>query len=95
MTPLRILDPTVAPDPAESAQAPRLPGLDGKVLGLLANGKVNAERLLDLVREGLEARYRVRGVVTLAKPSATRVAAPEVLQDLARRCDAVVTAIGD
>jgi hypothetical protein len=94
VTPLRILDPTVGPDRAESALAPRVPALDGKVLGLLANGKVNAERLLHLVREGLEARYSLRDVVTVTKSSATRVAAPEVLEALSR-CDAVVTAIGD
>jgi hypothetical protein len=94
VTPLRILDPTVGPDPAESALAPRVPELDDKVLGLLANGKANAERLLDLVREGLEARYRLREVITVTKPSASRVAAPEVLEQLGR-CDAVVTAIGD
>jgi hypothetical protein len=94
VTPLRILDPTVGPDPTESALAPRLSALDGRVLGLLANGKVNAERLLDLVREGLEARYRFQDVVRIVKPSATRVAAPEVLEALGH-CDAVVTAIGD
>jgi hypothetical protein len=92
---MRILDPTVPPDPAESALAPRLPALDGKVLGLLGNGKVNADHLLDLVREGLEARYRLRGVVARAKPSASRVADAETLGELAARCDAVVTAIGD
>jgi hypothetical protein len=92
--PIKILDPTVLPDRAESALAPRLSALDGKVLGLLANGKVNADHLLDLVREGLEARYRVREVVARAKPSASRVADAETLRELAR-CDAVVTAIGD
>jgi hypothetical protein len=92
--PIKILDPTVLPDRAESALAPRLAALDGKVLGLLANGKVNAGHLLDLVREGLEARYRVREVVVRAKSSASRVADAETLQALAR-CDAVVTAIGD
>jgi hypothetical protein len=92
--PIKILDPTVLPDRAESALAPRLSALDGKVLGLLANGKVNADHLLDLVREGLEARYRVREVVARAKPSASRFADAEMLRELAR-CDAVVTAIGD
>jgi hypothetical protein len=95
VTSLRILDPTVEPDPAESTLAPRLSTLDGKVLGLLANGKVNADQLLDLVREGLEARYRLRDVVRVAKPTATRVAGAEIIEGLARRCDAVVTAIGD
>jgi hypothetical protein len=95
VTLLRILDPTVEPDRAESALAPRVPALDGKVLGLLANGKVNADRLLQMVREGIQSRYRLRDVVTLTKASATRVAGPEVLEALGRRCDAVVTAIGD
>lgn len=95
MAPIKILDPTVEPDRAEATMAPRVPSLDGKVLGLLANGKVNADHLLDLVREGLEARYRLRGVVVRVKPSASRVAEPETLGELARDCDAVVTAIGD
>jgi len=92
---IRILDPTVLPDRAETALAPRLPALDDKVLGLLSNGKVNADRLLDLVREGLAARYRLREVVVRAKPSASRVADTELLRELSGRCDAVVTAIGD
>jgi hypothetical protein len=92
---VRYLDPTVEADPAETTLAPRLPGLDGRVLGLRANGQVNADRLLALVREGLEARYRLAEVLVRAKPNASRVVAADVLEELSRRCDAVVTAIGD
>jgi len=93
---LKILDPTV---PAEEATdvgvAKRVADLDGKVLGLLHNGKVNGDGLLDLVREQLAARYRLREIVVVRKPSASRVAEADVLDRLARDCDAVVTAIGD
>jgi DNA-binding transcriptional regulator LsrR (DeoR family) len=93
---LRILDPTVAADDAtDTAVAKRVPGLDGKVLGLLHNGKVNGDRLLDLVREQLTRRYGLRDVIVVRKPSASRVAEDAVLDRLARECDAVVTAIGD
>jgi hypothetical protein len=93
---LTILDPMVAADEATDVTvAKRVGDLDGKVLGLLHNGKVNGDRLLDLVREQLAARYRLRDVVVVRKPSASRVAAPDVLDRLARECDAVVTAIGD
>jgi hypothetical protein len=93
---LRILDPTVSADDAtDVAVAKRVPDLDGKVLGLLHNGKVNGDHLLDLVREQLVARYGVREVVVVRKPSASRVAEGAVLDRLARECDAVVTAIGD
>lgn len=92
---IKILDPTVEAEPIESSIAKRLPDLDGKVLGLLSNGKVNADRLLALVRDELATRYRVRDVVVRAKPSASRVAPDEVMTELASTCDAVITAIGD
>jgi hypothetical protein len=93
---LKILDPTVSPDAATDAVvAKRVADLDGKVLGLLHNGKVNGDQLLDLVRQELDARYGLRDVVVVRKPSASRVAEDEVLDRLARECDAVVTAIGD
>ena len=93
---LKILDPTVAAEGViDVAVAKRVGDLDGKVLGLLHNGKVNGDRLLELVREQLAARYGIRDVVVVRKPSASRVAEAAVLDRLARECDAVVTAIGD
>ena len=92
---IRILDPTVAPAPADAPLAKRLVDLDGAVLGLLANGKVNGDRLLDLVRDELVRRYDVREVVLMTKPSASRPAEDPMLEQLAARCDVVVTAIGD
>jgi hypothetical protein len=93
---LKILDPTVsAAGAADVTVAKRVPDLSGKVLGLLHNGKVNGDQLLDLVRDELAARYGLRDVVVVRKPSASRVAETAVLDRLARECDAVVTAIGD
>ena len=93
---IRILDPTVSADAdLDTTVAKRVAGLDGKVLGLLHNGKVNGDRLLELVREQLASRYGLRDVVVVRKPSASRVAEDAVLDRLARECDAVVTAIGD
>ncbi len=92
---IRILDPTVQPDRTHAALAKREPGLDGKVLGLLANGKVNADHLLALVREQLGARYDLREVVVMTKPNASRAADDAILDALASRCDVAVTAIGD
>jgi hypothetical protein len=80
---------------ADVAGAKRVTDLDGKVLGLLHNGKVNGDHLLDLVRAQLATRYGLRDVVVVRKPSASRTAEPAVLDRLARECDAVVTAIGD
>ena len=92
---LKILDPTIAADHAESAMAKRIADLDGKVLGLLSNSKVNGDHLLELVRARLASRYRIERVVTMTKSSASRVADAAMLDALARACDVVVTAIGD
>jgi hypothetical protein len=91
------LDPTVDPEGPDPTRAPaaRADGLDGKTLGLLANGKVNADTLLLLVRDGLAARYRLREVVQRAKLDSSRPAPAPLLDELARTCDVVVTAIGD
>ena len=91
---IKILDPTVE-ESGGVAVAKRVGDLDGKVLGLLHNGKVNADQLLALVRAELGARYRLRDVVIIRKDSASRVAEANDLDRLARECDAVVTAIGD
>lgn len=92
---IKILDPTVPAEPMESSLAKREAGLDGKVLGLLDNSKVNGDRLLELVREELGARYDLREVVVMTKAGASTVAEDAMLDALASRCDVVVTAIGD
>ena len=92
---IKILDPTIAAERADSVVAKRFADLDGKILGLLSNSKVNGDHLLDLVHQRLAARYRIEGVVTMAKASASRVADAAMLDALARDCDVVVTAIGD
>jgi hypothetical protein len=92
---LKILDPTVRAEPTEVTIAKRERALDGKVLGLLDNTKVNGDRLLMLVREELGTRYDLREVVVMRKAGASTTAAPSMLDALASRCDVVVTAIGD
>jgi hypothetical protein len=92
---IKILDPTVPPERAEASLAKRVTGLDGKVLGLLNNSKVNGDRLLTRVREELGARYDLRDVVVMTKRGASVVADDAMIEALASRCDVVVTAIGD
>ena len=55
-TRLAVLDPTVEPIPAHAVVAQRPDTLDGKVIGLLANGKRNSVELLEAVSEVLADR---------------------------------------
>ena len=92
----RILDPTLgAAPPGATAPATRPARLDGATLGLLANGKTHGMTFLDRVAEHLRARRRVHDLVRVTKANASAPVSPEDATQLAMRCGAIVTAIGD
>jgi hypothetical protein len=90
----RIFDPTDAASGEEFRRAPRGP-LAGRAVGLLDNGKVNADRFLDAVGDLLRAEHGVRDVVRVRKPSPYRAAPDEALDALAKQVDLAVVGIGD
>jgi len=91
-----LLNPVGETDPLEIPLAPRLPDLSGRVLGLLDNMKVNCELFLDRLEELLRAKYQIGEVLRRKKfAGAGKEAPPEVLQELAGRCDLVIHAFGD
>lgn len=89
-----IFDPTERPAGGGFAWAPR-GGLAGKVVGLLDNGKTNADRLLGAVGDLLLREHGAREVVRVRKPSAYRAAPDDVIDALAKQADVVVAGIGD
>jgi hypothetical protein len=92
----RILDPTLrATPPRSAARAARPARLDGGALGLLANGKTHGMAFLERVAEHLAARHGIGEIVRVTKANASAPARPEDAAMLAKRCAAVVTAIGD
>ncbi len=90
-----LLDPTVEPRLARAVIAPRPETLDGKVLGLLANGKPNSEALLHLVQEILADRYQFKRVLARTKDNNSRPCVPDLLEELVKECDIVITGTGD
>lgn len=91
---IRLVDPTTAPTPARFRPAPRRE-LAGARLGLLANGKLNADRLLLAVAERLQAEHGLAEVVAWTKPSAFQPAPPSLLEQLRQRADIALTGVGD
>ena len=94
-TRLEVLDPTVEPIPAHAVVALRPETLDGAVLGLLANGKRNADELLEMVHEVLADRYEFKSVIARNKGNSSRPCPEEIIAELAEQCDVVITASGD
>lgn len=91
---LRLVDPTTAPTLARFQAAPRRP-LAGLRLGVMPNGKYNADHLLVAVAEQLRAQHGLADLVVCPKPSPFRPAPPALLADLRGRVDAVITGVGD
>lgn len=55
---IRMLDPIVASLRTERAAPDRLATLDGAVIGLYSNRKLNATRVLELAAQIVERRFR-------------------------------------
>ena len=93
---IRILDPTMcAASPTAASAAPRPTDLAGATVGLLANGKSNGMAILDRIAEILRERHGIGDVVRVAKTNASAPVSEEDAEVLAKRCTAVITAIGD
>lgn len=95
MRPMVLLDPTVKTVGASAKMAPRPRSLDGLVIGLLNNSKRNADLILDATYRLLTERYKLGGTVSHGKLTASKPFAPEVIDDVAKRCHLAITAVGD
>ena len=94
-TKLRILDPTVEALPDNTLMATRPADLNGKVVGLLSNGKRNSENLLDALCSLLQDTYELGEVVRSNKGDSSRPAPSAIMDELLEKCDLVITATGD
>ena len=85
-----------AEDVAEPQRlAPRLSSLQGRTVGLIDNHKRNANVYLEELGRLLQGRYGVTEVVTYRKISQSMPTPNEVLDQLARTCDAIIHAVAD
>ena len=60
---MELVDPVARPVIVAGSLAPRLTTLDGKVIGLWANMKLNAVELMDQVEQVLRERHDVAAFV--------------------------------
>ena len=93
---MNVLLHPAAEDVAERhGTALRLSALDGMTLGLIDNRKRNANVYLEELARVLRDDYGVSDVVTYRKASQSMPTPPEVLDDMAAKCDAIIHAVAD
>jgi hypothetical protein len=102
MATVRMLSPlALYLDEENSKLARRPPSLDGKVLGLLPNWRPAAVNILKALTILLEERFRLKAVVLKQLPTDLpmldyrKVPPPEILDELAKPVDVMITASGD
>jgi hypothetical protein len=98
--PLLHTDAILSPEGTSHAKQHRLAprrftSLDGVRLGLLGNSKLNADAVLLAIGELLKERYAISSVVMRSKPTFSKPAPDEIVDELVEKSDVIVTGVGD
>ncbi len=86
-----LMDPLGETEAAPIKLNDGLGSLEGKRIGLLDNSKPNADETVNAFRE-LMGKYKVKEWIYRKKPLAGNVAPADMLDELAEKCDGVITA---
>ena len=92
---MQLIDPTVPSARPNNRRAAALHSLEGLTIGLLSNGKLNADRLLTYTAEYLQNRFGGAVLLIAHKNNASAPAPAELLTQLSPECDYLITAAGD
>ncbi|MBI3966875.1 MAG: hypothetical protein HY329_14680 [Chloroflexi bacterium] len=91
---VRVLEPVADPAELSGQLAARQADLQGKTVGLLDNGQINADIFLGRLGELLVEQHGAAGIVHRKKEFWTKQASGELVDELAASCDVVVTGWG-
>jgi len=92
---MRLYDPTSSGPERTLFRAPVLTGLDGKTIGILENGKLNAVEMLREVGALFEARHGCVVRPVYSKSNASAPAPAGVLAQAVGEVDFLITGLGD
>ena len=90
-----IVVPEAPVEDVAQLKASRTLGSGGIRLGVLDNSKANADHLLNMIIEGVKREFKVDSVVVKRKPASSRPATDQVLDELAKEADLVISAMAD
>jgi len=92
--PITVLNPTSQSETEPLRLALPVQSLEGSLVGMLDNSKVNSDTLFRYAEAILREQYGVREVLWRRKHNFSQPAPPYMLGEL-RACDAIITGIGD
>ncbi len=93
---MQLVDPTGAdPGPNPLTLADRTADIRGKRLVLLDNSKANSDIILRAISDILNDEFEFADVTYLKKHSSSLPPKPEIMEELHRHADLIITGIGD
>ena len=92
---MQLYDPTAQAPSRQSFRAPPPATLKGARLGLLSNGKLNADRLLHETAKLFEASHGCELSLVTTKQNASAPAPDHIMEELRAGADILLTANGD
>ena len=92
---MQLYDPTSSGPQRQLLRAPALTDLQGKTIGILENGKLNAELMLREVAVLFEQRHGCTIRAVYPKFNASAPAPAETLAKAAQEVDFLITGLGD
>jgi len=92
---MRLYDPTASGPQRTLHRAPALASLEGRTMGVLENGKLNAVEMLREVAALFEARHGCTLRAIYSKANASAPAPAGALAQAAAEVDFLITGLGD
>ena len=92
---MRLYDPTASGPQRTLSRAAPMASLQGKTVGVLENGKLNAVEMLTELAALFEARHGCRVQAVYSKSNASAPAPAGVLAKAAAEVDFLITGLGD
>jgi hypothetical protein len=90
---LEVFDPTTAGNEAP-ALSPRIPDLNGKVIGALWNGRPQEDEVLKGLLNRLSEQYQLKGIRFYRKPQLYISAPIPLVNKIVSEVDAMITGVG-
>ena len=92
---MRLYDPTSSGARRSLARAAPLAGLEGRTIGILENGKLNAPEMLSEIAALFVARHGCTVRAVYHKSNASAPAPKETLATAVKEVDFLITGLGD
>ena len=92
---MRLYDPTSSGPKHKMARAAPLMSLDGKTIGILENGKLNAREMLEEVAALFAQRHNCTVRAVYSKSNASAPAKRDTLATASKEVDFLITGLGD